>query len=244
MSKGQNLPRAQSGGSAKPPEVAISGATGLVGRRLVQKALERYNVRVLCRDEARARRQIAQRGSYAGATPRRVEFFGPGEWSRGIGGADAVVCLNGRSLITRWTDEIKSEIELSRVRAVERVASLVNGLPEQRRPFVLVSASAVGVYGDMTGTEEIRGESGPIGDRESDFLVRVCCNWEQASRQAACRAVQARLGIVLSEKGGALASMAPAFQLGVGGPIGPGQQPVSWIERCVSSVVANRTLLW
>lgn len=87
----------------KPAEIAISGATGLLGRRLIQRALHKYSVRVLARDEAKARRQIAQRGSYSGSVPRRVQFFGPGEWSRGVSGADAVVNLCGRHALT-FTD--------------------------------------------------------------------------------------------------------------------------------------------
>lgn len=115
---------------------------------------------------------------------------------------------------------MKSEIELSRIRSTERLVSLINGMSEERRPNVLVNASAVGVYGDMTSMDELRDESSRIGDRENDFLVRVCCNWEEASFNASCRSVQARMGIVLSNRGGALASMTPAFQLGGGGPIG------------------------
>ncbi len=102
-------------------------------------------------------------------------------------------------------------------------------LPEEQRPGVLINGSAIGYYG-TSSSQEFR-ETSPAG---SDVLGRLCAAWEAGSPRALnplCRVVILRIGIVLGADGGALGKMLPVFRLGFGGPIGDGQQWMSWISR-------------
>lgn len=178
------------------PEIAVAGATGLVGRQLVTQALEGgYGVRVLAREEGRARKQIVERGAYTGGKPRRVKFYGISDWARGVEDAEAVVNLAGQPLLGRWTENFKREILSSRVVTTKRIAGLVNALPEKKRPNCLVNASAIGIYGSEDGSQYAveKDELSPVADPEQDFLARVCSEWEGASKEAELpRVVQAR----------------------------------------------------
>jgi len=141
-------------------------------------------------------------------------------------GADAVVHLAGEPLAHRWTDERKRAIRESRVRGTELVARTIAAL--DRRPRVLLSGSAIGIYGDR-GDEPLDEESALGGG----FLAGIAREWEAASVAAAdagVRVVLLRTGIVLSPKGGALERLLLPFKLGVGGPIGSGRQWMSWIS--------------
>jgi uncharacterized protein (TIGR01777 family) len=196
--------------------VAISGATGLIGGALAAR-LRARNVRV--------RRLVRT------ARPQSPDDI---VWDpmRGVlapsdlEGADAVVHLAGEPLAHRWTDTRKRAIRESRVRGTELVARTVAAL--DRRPRVLLSGSAIGIYGDR-GDESLDEESA-LG---SGFLAAVAREWEAASAAAAdagVRVVLLRTGIVLSPHGGALERLLLPFRLGVGGPIGSGRQWMSWIS--------------
>ena len=141
-------------------------------------------------------------------------------------GFDAVVHLAGESIAEgRWTKAKKARIRDSRVRGTELLARTLARV--KNRPDVLVSASAIGFYGDR-GDQELD-EQDPRGN---GFVAEVCRQWEGASRmagEAGIRVVQLRMGLVLSPTGGALAKMLPAFRLGLGGPLAGGRQYVSWI---------------
>jgi len=141
-------------------------------------------------------------------------------------GFDAVVHLAGESIAEgRWTPAKKTRIRDSRVRGTELLARTLARLTD--RPGVLVSASAIGFYGDR-GDEELDEQS----PRGNGFLAEICRQWEGASRmagEAGTRVVQLRIGLVLSPTGGALAKMLPAFRLALGGPLAGGRQYVSWI---------------
>ncbi|MBW8768678.1 MAG: TIGR01777 family oxidoreductase [Gemmatimonadetes bacterium] len=202
--------------SASSSFVAISGATGLIGSELAAR-LRARNVRV--------RRLVRT------ANPQSPDDI---VWDpmRGVlsptdlEGADAVVHLAGEPLAHRWTDERKRAIRESRVRGTELVARTIAAL--DRRPRVLLSGSAIGIYGDR-GDEPLDEESA-LG---SGFLAGVAREWEAASVAAAdagVRVVLLRTGIVLSPKGGALERLLLPFRLGVGGPIGSGRQWMSWIS--------------
>ncbi|HUA08473.1 MAG TPA: TIGR01777 family oxidoreductase [Candidatus Acidoferrales bacterium] len=125
---------------------------------------------------------------------------------------DAVVNLAGEPILQRWTAKAKRRMWSSRV---EGTAALNDALALQpRRPPTLVNASAIGVYGD-------------------DFLSELCVAWERAAESASecgMRVAIVRFGIVLARDGGALATMLPAFRLGLGGPIGSGRQWMSWVH--------------
>ena len=196
--------------------VAISGATGLIGSALAAR-LRARNVRV--------RRLV-----------RTVHPQSPDDivWDpmRGVlapkdlEGADAVVHLAGEPLAHRWTDARRRAIRESRVRGTELVARTIAAL--DHRPRVLLSGSAIGIYGDR-GDEPVDEESA-LG---SGFLAAVTREWEAASVAAAdagVRVVLLRTGIVLSPNGGALERLLMPFRLGVGGPIGSGRQWMSWIS--------------
>ena len=126
----------------------------------------------------------------------------------------------------RWTPAYRQRLLDSRLVTSEQLVRAMVALASP--PKVLVSGSAVGYYG--TSLEACFTEASPPGD---DFLARLCARWEAAVQAApeACRVVVLRLGIVIGPDGGALGKMLPAFRAGFGGPVGSGQQWMSWIHR-------------
>ncbi|MEG3841622.1 TIGR01777 family oxidoreductase [Microcoleus sp. herbarium14] len=208
-------------------KVAIAGATGFVGSRLVERLhSEGHNVLVLARDSERARRVFP-----ASAYPNlEVVAYTPaesGDWQNSIAGCDGVVNLAGVPIAEeRWTAARQQAIMDSRkLTTAKLVEAIANANP---KPSVLVSASAIGFYGTSETAEF--DENSPAGD---DFLAAVCKDWESAAqpvKNAGTRLAILRLGIVLG-MGGALAKMLPAFRLFAGGPIGTGKQWFSWIHR-------------
>jgi uncharacterized protein (TIGR01777 family) len=140
---------------------------------------------------------------------------------------EAVVHLSGESIAAgRWTAARKASIRDSRIRGTSLLAGVLAKLAQP--PKVLVSASAIGYYGDRS-EELLREDSAP----GSDFLAGVCRQWEastEAASRAGIRTVHLRTGIVLARNGGALAKMVLPFKLGVGGRIGSGRQYMSWIH--------------
>jgi uncharacterized protein (TIGR01777 family) len=194
--------------------VLISGATGLLGSALIPE-LEGGGHRVILLSRSRSSGDTIHWDPSSGTLdPSRLE------------GVDAVVHLAGESIAEgRWTPEKKRRIAESRRQGTRLLAETLAGLPGP--PEVMVSASAVGYYGDR-GNELLREESEP----GSDFLAEVCKAWEAAAdpaREAGIRVVHPRMGIVLSTKGGALGRTLPVFKLGVGGRIGSGRQWWSWV---------------
>lgn len=141
---------------------------------------------------------------------------------------DAVVHLLGEPVAGRWTDAKKRAIESSRVDGTRTLVDAIGRLPAERRPRVLVSASAIGYYGDR-GDAVLNEDAGP-GD---DFLARVCVGWEREALRAeslGVRVVCLRIGLVMSREGGALERMLPVFRMGLGGTMGPGTQWWPWIH--------------
>jgi uncharacterized protein (TIGR01777 family) len=201
-------------------KVTVSGATGLIGTRLVGALDDRGDeVTVLSRRPEHAREALGVEavGWHPDVEPAPVEA---------LSGRDGVVHLAGETLGKRWSESSKRTIEDSRVRGT---ANLVLGLEAaDPRPGVLVCASAVGIYGPR-GEERID-ESSPAGD---DFLATVTRGWEAAARKAEAlgmRVVSLRTGVVLDRQGGALARMLQPFKLGLGGPVAGGDQYVPWIH--------------
>jgi len=138
---------------------------------------------------------------------------------------DAVVHLAGEPVAQRWTAEAKRRIRESRVDGTLRLVESFARLPAP--PGVLVAASAVGYYGSR-GDEILTEDSAP----GADFLAEVCVAWERAAGEARAlgvRVINLRIGMALG-RGGALARMLPAFKLGAGGRLGPGNQWMSWIH--------------
>lgn len=197
-----------------PGTVGVTGASGFLGSVLLPA--------------------LRTAGWLPRALVRRAAGAGEVEWDpaggtldrAALAGVDAAVHLAGESIAgSRWTPEIKRQIRDSRVLGTRLLAESLARLP--RRPRVLVSASAVGIYGDR-GDELLDEDSAP----GADFLGRVGQEWEAATAPAAeagIRVVQLRFGIVLAHDGGALPRMVRPFSLGAGGPIGNGRQWMSWI---------------
>ncbi|MDT7807272.1 MAG: uncharacterized protein QOJ70_1085, partial [Acidobacteriota bacterium] len=201
-------------------KVIVTGSTGLVGRALIRSLLaEGHEVTRLVRGGAQEFR--APGTSAVQWNPERGEID-----AKELEGHDAAVHLAGEPVAEgRWDEAKKRRIRESRINGTHLVSETLAGLKE--KPKVLVSASAIGFYGDR-GAEVLREES-PSGE---DFLSEVCREWEKATlaaSQAGIRVVHVRIGIVLSGEGGALAKMLKPFKLGMGGRIGSGQQYMSWI---------------
>ena len=203
--------------------VLVTGATGLIGRALIDRLLERGDhVRVLSRDPDAARVLLPAGVRAFPWDPKRED-----PPTLAVAGVDAVVHLAGEPIAAgRWSVARKREIVESRVEPTRRLAM---ALAAQRvKTKVLVSASAVGFYGN-------RGDEAVLEDaaRGSGFLADVCAAWEDAARPAAdagIRVVHPRIGIVLAREGGALPKMALPFRFGAGGTLGSGTQWFPWIH--------------
>ena len=203
-------------------KVAITGATGFVGSRLVERLqAQGHQPLILTRNRASADRAFPTLEIVA-YTPTES-----GSWQQAIAGCDAVVHLAGEPIAeTRWTPERKQEILKSRQLSTQKIVEAI--AQANPKPTVLVNASAIGYYG--TSETATFDESSPAGN---DFLAEVCQAWEaeaQKVKDAGVRLVILRLGIVLGD-GGALAKMTPPFKVFAGGPIGTGRQWFSWIHR-------------
>ncbi|KAJ4775288.1 Epimerase family protein [Rhynchospora pubera] len=202
--------------------VSITGATGFIGKRLVQKLIsDDHKVRVLTRSKSKAQVVFPEQ-NYSG-----IIIAEEGEWEKCIQGSTAVVNLAGLPISTRWSPEIKREIKQSRINATSKVVDCINKAPADFRPSVLVSATAVGYYG--TSETHSFDETSPSG---KDYLSEVCREWEAKAQEVNndVRLVLIRIGVVLGKDGGALAKMIPLFMAFAGGPLGSGQQWFSWIH--------------
>ena len=199
--------------------VAVTGSTGLIGRTLVER---------LEADGHQAVRLVRPSDS-SNPPGTGVIAWDPSQGEidlMDLEGIDAVVHLAGEPIAAqRWSDEQKQRIANSRTQGTALLANALARLDQP--PGVLVSASAIGYYGDR-GDERLD-EASSAG---SGFLAQVCRDWETAAdpaRDAGIRVAHPRTGVVLSQSGGALAEMLPFFRLGLGGRIGSGRQWVSWI---------------
>lgn len=202
--------------------VLVTGATGFVGRALVARlAGLGHEVVAWVRSPERARASL----------PVGTELADAGGGSEGlvaaVDGAEAICHLAGEPVVgKRWTAERKRALLASRIELGGALAAALRAAPP--RPRVLVSASAVGIYGD-TGDTAVD-ESAPAG---AGFLAELCVAWEKAAAAAegeSTRVTMARMGVVLGPGGGALEEMVTPFRLGVGGPIGSGRQWMSWVQ--------------
>ncbi len=197
-------------------KVLITGASGLIGTALQRSFHEKgYEMLLASRSEPKDDHHIQWDAEKGFSEPEPLE------------GIDAVVHLAGESVSgLRWTEDKKKAIRDSRVLGTRSVVDAISRLKE--RPRVLVSASAVGFYGER-GDEELT-ESSAAGD---EFLSVVAKEWESEARRAedaGIRTVLLRNGIVLSKDGGALGTMLFPFKMGVGGVVGSGKQWMSWIS--------------
>ena len=207
--------------------IFVTGATGLVGRRLVRRLHERGDQAiVLSRRAAHARDLFGNNAAVVEGDPMRS-----GDWMKAIADCDAVIHLAGENVFARrWSADFKELLFDSRILSTQHVVEALRGQPMRAdgQAKVLVNASAIGYYGPR-GDEELTEESEP----GSDFLAQLCIEWEKAARAAESSGVRValvRVGVVLDKEGGALAKLLTPFRLFAGGPVGSGRQWMSWIH--------------
>lgn len=198
--------------------VLVSGSHGLIGTALIDTLRSSgHEVGRIVRTQART-----------GAEPSDVTWDAESRTldTAAMEGSDAVVHLAGVPLGRRWTDSYKKRVRDSRVQGTTQLATALANL--ERPPKVMVSASAIGYYGDR-GDEELTEDSTP----GTGFLAELVQDWEAATgpaEEAGVRVVHLRSAVVQSANGGALAKQLPLFRLGLGGQLGPGRQYFSWIS--------------
>jgi uncharacterized protein (TIGR01777 family) len=206
--------------------IFITGGSGFIGTHLAKRFLEdggdvaEGKVRVTATGNRRRHPTlIDDRFTYLSADTTE-----PGEWQRAAAGADLLLNLAGRSIFHPWTESYKTKMRASRIRTTR---NLVAALPEKSEAL-LCSASAVGFYGSCGETPLT--ETSPRGE---DFLAQLAEEWEAealAAEAKGARVVLMRFGIILGAGGGAIPKMLPAFRLGLGGPLGGGEQWFPWLH--------------
>ncbi|MBI3321555.1 MAG: TIGR01777 family protein [Candidatus Omnitrophica bacterium] len=210
-------------------KLLITGGTGFIGRPLCQ-ALEQQGHALLVVTRSPHRDPSDDRvapSSSPGPAGRRFLSWQAGQWREALAEVDGVINLAGEPLAAkRWSPEQKRRLRASRVQITQELMEAMAAWP--KKPAVLVSASAIGYYGNR-GDAMLTEQDAP----GSGFLAELCQAWEAAAQRAerlGVRVVRLRLGIVLGRRGGALAKMLAPFHLGLGGPLGSGRQWMSWIH--------------
>ena len=207
-------------------KIAVTGGTGFVGTRLVQKLSDAgHNITVFTRNKQQGEKIFPKK-----AFPQvEIVEYNPlemGAWQEEMATSEAIVNLAGAGIADQpWTPERKQEILDSRIKTTRNIVKAI--AKASQSPQVLVNASAVGYYGTSeTATFDENSDSG------DDFLASVCQQWEDAAKEVETdqtRLVILRFGIVLGN-GGALGKMLTPFRLFAGGPLGTGKQWFSWIH--------------
>jgi uncharacterized protein len=213
--------------NAYPKKFAITGSHGMIGSEIVRL------LRVLGHSVIRVER-VSSQPSHRSSQAREKDVVST-PWEPGVGfknpsdleGLDAFIHLAGKGVTDqRWTSEVKRALWSSRVDSTLVLAKQLSQLSEPPKSFV--SASGAGIYGSCG--DKLLDESAPIG---KDFLGKLAASWEEASSElekSRSRVAYARMGIVMSPRGGALAKLLPLFRFGLGGRIGSGTQFWNWID--------------
>ena len=200
--------------------ILITGGTGFLGRALIKHWLTAgHQITVLSRDPAHCQQLLGpqiQSINHFNLLPATVQL-------------DAIVNLAGSPIFGGWwTDKRKQQIRDSRIALTHKLLEFVSQLPH--KPEVLISGSAIGIYGDQGDTQITEA----FTSTSTDFARQLCQDWEHAADDFAALGIRVcliRTGLVLDNDGGLLQSMLPAFKLGLGGRLGNGQQWMAWIHR-------------
>lgn len=199
--------------------VTVTGGTGFVGSRLVRQLLSMGSrVSLLTR--------ALRSGLPGGVSPYVWDSQKEEAPAEGLAGSNMVVNLLGEPVAQRWSPEIKRRIRDSRVVSTRNLIAAIARM--EKRPELLVSASAIGYYGSRG--DEVLDEDAAPGE---GFLAETSRDWEReavAAEELGVRVLRIRIGIVLGPDGGALQRMLPPFRAGLGGPLGGGGQWMSWIH--------------
>ena len=208
-------------------KVLLSGASGMLGPA-ISDALERQGVRVL-----RLVRRVPGTANELQWAPSGAGIFQP----EGLEGLSAAVHLSGANVAARrWNEAYKQEMRDSRVTSTRTLSQTLARL--KNPPKTLITASAVGLYGDRG--DEVLSEDSAAG--VGYYFPELCMAWEAAAQpaeRAGIRVVHLRFGMVIARDGGAMARLAPLFRLGLGGRLGSGRQWMSWVSEpdAVSAVL-------
>ena len=202
-------------------KIAISGSTGFIGKQLSEFFLQSGNELI-----------VISRDDFAG---------GCNQLAKVIKSADVIINLAGASVLQKWSDKNKHLILSSRVDTTNLLVEAVLMNLSEHRPRVFINASAIGIYENFKSHDEF---SKALG---SDFLASVCKAWENSTvtlKEAGLRLCIIRIGIVLGVTGGSLLKMIPLFKAGLGGKIGSGKQPFSFIHisdfcRAIEHLIKN-----
>ena len=209
--------------------ILMLGCTGFIGKSLIPRLISEGHE--LCLISRKNIDQLKIKSSFEKIAFLKLNLAQERSWNdinllNQLKSCEVIINLSGEPITEkRWSEEQKLEIENSRVNTT---SYLMNSLKKNAiNPKVIINASAIGFYG--TSLDNIFDETSPSGE---DFLAKLCKKWEEAASQKPffTRLVILRIGIVLGVNGGALGKMLPIFKVGLGGPIGDGNQWMSWIH--------------
>ena len=209
--------------------ILLLGCTGFIGKSLVPKLISEGHE--LCLVSRKNINQLKIKSTFEKISFLKLNLSQETSWNdinllNQLKSCEGIINLCGEPITDkRWSEEQKLEIENSRIKTT---AYLMKNLKKNKiNPKVIINASAIGFYG--TSLDKIFDETSPCGE---DFLANLCKKWEEAALQKPffTRLIILRIGIVLGVNGGALGKMLPIFKVGLGGPIGDGNQWMSWIH--------------
>ncbi len=193
-------------------KILLTGGTGFIGSQLVKElVLSGHELIILSRNKHENKNSIT-------FIPWESEIL-----KQAVNSVDVVINLAGESIVKRWTEEQKELVYKSRIETTGLIVRAINS--STKKPKKLINASAIGFYGNRN--DEILTEDSNVG---SGFLANTCRDWENEAKKANTEVVLLRVGLVLGKEGGALKKMLLPFKMGIGGPLGSGNQYMSWIS--------------
>ncbi|MCK7460541.1 TIGR01777 family oxidoreductase [Idiomarina aminovorans] len=197
--------------------ILMTGGTGLIGSAFIRKYQSEHQFTVTTRNKERAANELGD----------KVTLLSSVDEVSDIGEFDAVINLQGEGIADkRWSDSRKQALKDSRWQVTEKLAEMIN--EAEKPPKAFLSGSAIGYYGPR--------DAKPVNEdamaEEKDFAATLCQEWERRALAAekATRVVLLRTGVVLAKGEGALDKMLPPYKFGLGGPLGEGEQMMSWIQ--------------